>query len=238
MFLALTAGLTAAAAATYAGYASMAPQSQFYGRTLTHGRDPREMALTFDDGPNDPHTSDLLDLLDKYEAKATFFLIGKYVRRRPEIARAIHEAGHAIGNHTYNHPNLIFASPARVRRELEDCGSALEDAIGKHQQLFRPPFGGRLPHVLQACRSLGLTPVMWSVTAYDWNAQSSETIVGHVLHQIGSRRDPKGEIILLHDGGHLAFGTNRAHTVEATRRLLEKYSAEGRKFVAIPELSL
>jgi peptidoglycan/xylan/chitin deacetylase (PgdA/CDA1 family) len=238
MFLALTAGLTAAAAATYAGYASMAPQSQLYGRTLTCGRDPQEMALTFDDGPNDPHTYHLLDLLDKHGAKATFFVIGKYVRRRPEIARAIQEAGHAIGNHTYNHPNLIFASPARVRRELEDCRIALEDAVGERQSLFRPPFGGRLPHVLRTCRALGLTPVMWSITAYDWNAQSPETIVNHVVRQIASRRNPKGEIILLHDGGHLAFGSNRAHTVEATRRLLEKYSAEGKKFVAIPELSL
>ncbi|HLJ29918.1 MAG TPA: polysaccharide deacetylase family protein [Candidatus Angelobacter sp.] len=238
MLFALTALTATAAATSYAGYASMAPQSQLYGHTLTHGRDPREMALTFDDGPNDPHTFHLLDLLAKHGAKATFFLIGKYVRQRPEIVRAIQEAGHAIGNHTYNHPNLIFASPARVRRELEDCRDAVEDAVGKHQPLFRPPFGGRLPHVLRACRSLGLTPVMWSVTAYDWNAKSPEAIVGHVLQQMTARKTPKGEIILLHDGGHLAFGADRAHTVEATRRLLEKYSAEGKKFVAIPEFSL
>src|SRR5215472_5538063 len=120
MLLALT-GLAAAAAAAYAGYASMAPHSQLYGRTLTHGRNPRQMALTFDDGPNDPHTFHLLDLLAKHRAKATFFLIGKYVRQRPEIVRAIQAAGHAIGNHTFNHPNLIFVTPARVRRELEGC---------------------------------------------------------------------------------------------------------------------
>src|SRR5215471_12595764 len=125
MLLALTGLAAAATAATYAGYASMAPQSQLYGRTLTHGHDPGQMALTFDDGPNDPHTLQLLDLLDKHGAKATFFLIGKYVRQRPEIVRAIQQAGHAIGNHTYNHPNLIFASAARVRQELEDCRKAL-----------------------------------------------------------------------------------------------------------------
>ena len=234
MFLIFT-GLAAAAAASYAGYASMAPQSQLYGRTLTHGRDPSQIALTFDDGPNDPHTLHLLDLLARHKAKATFFLIGKYVRQRPDIVRAIKDAGHALGNHTDNHPNLIFATPKRVRQELDSCRKALEDAIGQNQPLFRPPFGGRLPHVLATCRSMGLTPVMWSVTAYDWSAKSPDTIVGHVTRQVNTNKD-RAHIVLLHDGGHLAFGTDRSHTVEATRRLLEKYSAEGKNFVSIPEL--
>lgn len=193
------------------------------------------MALTFDDGPNDPHTFQLLDLLAKHEAKATFFLIGRYVRQRPEMVRAIQQAGHAIGNHTYNHPNLIFVSPAGVRRELEDCRKALEDAIGEHQPLFRPPFGGRLPHVLRACRSLDLLPVMWSVTAYDWNAKSPDSIVEHVLTGVRGQGD-RGQIILLHDGSHRAFGADRSFTVEATRRLLERYSKEGKKFVFVTEL--
>ncbi|HZD08182.1 MAG TPA: polysaccharide deacetylase family protein, partial [Candidatus Limnocylindrales bacterium] len=90
--------LASAAVAGYAGYATMAPASQLYGRTLTHGSDPQQMALTFDDGPNDPHTMHLLDVLARHNAKATFFLIGKYVRQRPEIARAILAAGHEIGN--------------------------------------------------------------------------------------------------------------------------------------------
>src|SRR6266853_6796154 len=96
----------AAGAASYAGYATMAPASQLYGRTVTHGSDPQQMALTFDDGPNDPHTMRLLDVLAKHNAKATFFLIGRYVRQCPEIARAVLAAGHEIGNHTYSHPNL------------------------------------------------------------------------------------------------------------------------------------
>jgi len=215
----------------------MAPHSQLYGRTLTHGRNPRQMALTYDDGPNDPHTLHLLDVLDKSRVKATFFLIGKYVRQRPDIVRDIRAAGHTIGNHTFNHPNLIFVSPAGVRRELEHCRKALEDAVGERQLWFRPPFGGRLPNVLRTCRSLGMQPVMWSVTAYDWNAQSAEAIVGHVVKRM-SGREARGDVILLHDGSHLAFGTDRSHTVEATRRLLERYSSEGKEFVAIPELQL
>jgi len=233
----LLTGLGALAAASYAGYAAMAPGSQLYGRTLTHGSDPRQMALTFDDGPNDPYTLELLDLLAKHEAKATFFVIGDYVRRRPEIVRAIHQAGHALGNHTFRHPNLIFVSSDRLHQELDECGKAVEDAIGGPVSLFRPPFGGRRPAVLRAARSHGLTPVMWSVTSYDWSAKSAETIVSKVDSQIARHNDSQAEIILLHDGGHLAFGTDRGYTVEATRQLLEKYSGK-KKFVSVTELQV
>jgi peptidoglycan/xylan/chitin deacetylase (PgdA/CDA1 family) len=215
----------------------MAPGSQLYGRTLTHGSDPRQMALTFDDGPNEPHTLHLLDLLAQHGAKATFFLIGRYVRSRPEMVRAIRDAGHAVGNHTYNHPNLILVSARRVRQELQDCRKALEDAIGAPAPLFRPPFGGRRPNILRTARALGLEPVMWSVTSYDWSAKSSEAIVQKVVSRIDSRRRPQGEIVLLHDGGHVRFGADRSHTVEATRVLLERYSAEGKKFVSVLELA-
>jgi peptidoglycan/xylan/chitin deacetylase (PgdA/CDA1 family) len=221
-----------AGAASYAGYATMAPQSQLYGRTLTHGSDPNQIVLTFDDGPNDPHTLRLLDLLARHGAKATFFLIGKYVRQRPEIARAIAAAGHEIGNHTYSHPNLIFVSATRLRQELEDCNKALADELGRKPVLFRPPFGGRRPSVLRTARALGLKPVMWSVTGYDWNAPSAEHILGKVTSGLKSRR---AEIVLLHDGGHLGFGADRGHTVEATRRLLEMHS--DKRFVSVSQLA-
>lgn len=227
----------AAAAASYAGYASMAPSSQLYGRTLTHGRDPRQIALTYDDGPNDPHTLRLLDVLARHNVKATFFLIGKYVRQRPDIVRAVHDAGHDIGNHTYNHPNLIFASSQRVRQELEDCSKAINDAIGSFQPLFRPPFGGRLPGALKTVRKLELEPVMWSVTAYDWEATSGDYILGHIDRQMSVRKHQQGEIILLHDGSHRAFGIDRSHTVEATRQLLERNSSQEKQFVSISKLS-
>ena len=238
MWFLLTSGAVTAAAASYAGYATMAPGSQLYGRTLVQGADPSQIALTYDDGPNDPHTLHLLDVLDRHQAKATFFLIGKFVRERPEIARAIQAAGHAVGNHTYSHPILIFLSAAAVKQELEDCNKALEDTLGASPTLFRPPFGGRRPVVLQTARSLGLTPVMWSVTAYDWSATSADSIVQKVERRIDVQNSSLGQVVLLHDGGHLAMSTDRSHTVEATRILLNKYSAAGKKFVAIPDLAL
>lgn len=235
MFPVITA-LAAAAAASYAGYATMAPESQLYGRTLTHGNDPGQLALTFDDGPNDPHTLHLLDVLAEHQAKATFFLIGKYIRQRPGIVRAIRAAGHAIGNHTENHPNLIFVSAGGVRQELESCRKALEDAAGESTRWFRPPFGGRRANVLRTVRAMDMEPVMWSVSGSDWKAKSADEIVATVVRQVQFRTRRQSEIVLLHDGAHESFGMDRHFTVEATRALLERYSPS-KKFVSISELT-
>ncbi len=104
-------GASLAAAAVAAGYQSMAPRGQWYGRTFT-GLQPesKQLALTYDDGPNDPHTFRLLEVLAKHNVKATFFLIGRFVKQRPDIARELMRAGHVVGNHTFSHPNLIFAT--------------------------------------------------------------------------------------------------------------------------------
>jgi peptidoglycan/xylan/chitin deacetylase (PgdA/CDA1 family) len=225
--------IAAAAAASYAGYASMAPGAQLYGRTLPHGSDPGQIAFTYDDGPNDPHTQHLLDVLARHDARATFFLIGRYVKQRPEIARAIQAAGHAIGNHTYTHPNLILVSESKLKQELSNCRKALEDAISAPVTLFRPPFGGRRPNVLRTVRAMGMEPVLWSVTSFDWKARSAEYIVNKVSKQLD--RATHGEIVLLLDGGHLGFGAERGFTVEATKALLSKYA--GKRFVAIPDLT-
>ena len=107
-----------------------------YGRTLTHGSDPSQMALTFDDGPNDPHTLHLLDVLAKHNARATFFLIGKYVRKRPDIVRAIAAAGHEIGRHTDRHPNLILVSAARLRQELKPTATRHWKTLWERVRLF------------------------------------------------------------------------------------------------------
>ena len=111
------AGLTAAAVA--AGYQSMAPRGQWYGKTFTGLRpESRQLALTYDDGPNDPHTFRLLEVLAKHNVRATFFLIGRFVKQRPDIAREVTRAGHVVGNHTFSHPNLIFATAGQTKTEL------------------------------------------------------------------------------------------------------------------------
>jgi peptidoglycan/xylan/chitin deacetylase (PgdA/CDA1 family) len=223
-------GLTAAAAASAAGYQSIAPTGQWYGRTFAGGvRGSKQIFLTYDDGPNDPHTLKLLEVLAKQSVRATFFMIGRYVRQRPDIARAVAQAGHVIGNHTFTHPLLIFKSAAQTRTELVDCRQALEDAIGQHSNLFRPPFGGRRPGTLRIARELGLQTVMWNVTGYDWKAPAA------AIEQKVARQMHGGGVILLHDGGHRAMGADRAQTVIATENLIRRYHDRGYQFVTVPE---
>jgi peptidoglycan-N-acetylglucosamine deacetylase len=205
-----------------------------FGRTVIAGSDIQEVALTFDDGPNDPYTQRLLDLLARYQAQATFFLIGSFVRRRPDIARAIHKAGHLVGNHTMSHPSLLWEWPWRVRQELADCNAAIEDATGEAVRWFRPPFGARRPDVLRTAEELGLTPVMWNAWGHDWDATQPDMVTALVqsgIHLNQSRR--RGSNVLLHDGGHERLGTDRSVTLAATANLLETWSKSGLRLVTV-----
>jgi peptidoglycan/xylan/chitin deacetylase (PgdA/CDA1 family) len=215
-----------------AGYNTMAPRSQLYGRTFIgeRGRTKR-LALTFDDGPNDPHTLVLLDVLARHQVRATFFLIGEFVERRPDIVRAVADAGHEIGNHTYSHPNLIFRRRGDVRQEIERCERALDAVIGAHARLFRPPHGGRTPSVLRTIRQTGFEPVMWSVSGWDWNNDPAEHIANTVHRQVRG-----GDVVLLHDGGHQRFGTDRSQSVLATDLVLRHYRDQGYEFVTVGEM--
>lgn len=210
----------------------MSPTGQWYGNTFIGlPRGSKKLALTFDDGPNDPHTPRLLEVLAKHGVRATFFMLGKFVQQRPDIAREVANAGHVIGNHTFSHPNLIFKSHSQAAVELRNCERILADTVGDHSRLFRPPFGGRRPASLRVARSLGLQPVMWNVTGRDWNAPSAEYIEKKVANQIRG-----GDVILLHDGGHQRLGVDRSLTVAATDRLLARYREAGFEFVTILQM--
>jgi peptidoglycan/xylan/chitin deacetylase (PgdA/CDA1 family) len=158
-------------------------------------------------------------------------MIGRFVQQRPDIARAVAQAGHVIGNHTLTHPLLIFESAAQTRTQLVECRAVLTDVIGEHSNLFRPPFGGRRPATLRVARKLGLETVMWNVTGYDWNAPPASEIEKKV-----SRKMRGGDVILLHDGGHRAMGADRTQTVIATDNLIRRYKDQGYEFVTIAEM--
>jgi peptidoglycan/xylan/chitin deacetylase (PgdA/CDA1 family) len=230
--LASLIGAVTAAGLSAAGFQSMAPTGQWFGRTFVGlAGGSKLLALTYDDGPNDAHTQRLMEVLTRHNVRATFFLIGKYAQARPDIVRKLANAGHVIGNHTYTHPNLIFASSFKTRRQLADCAQVLTDTVGEHSRLFRPPFGGRRPQSLRIARSLDLQPVMWSVTGWDWKAPPADYIERRVAKQVRG-----GDVILLHDGGHLQMGADRSQTVLATDRLITRYKAEGYEFVTVPEM--
>ena len=228
----LIGGVGVAGLACWAGYHTMAPTSQLYGPTFVGlGPGSRTLALTYDDGPNDPYTWRMMEVLERHGVKATFFLIGEYVQQKPAIARALVAAGHAVGSHTWSHPNLIFARVTELRLQLVQTRQAIFDATGVETKIFRPPFGGRRPATLRTVRDFGLQTVMWNVTCYDWKAKSVGEIVAHAERQIRG-----GDVILLHDGSHVHMGANRSRSVEASDRILSRYRGEGFEFVTIPEM--
>ena len=230
----IAAGVAVAGLATWAGFESMWPTMQAYGRSFI-GLAPgsKQLALTYDDGPNDPDTLRLIDLLALHNVKATFFVLGKFVGQKPQIVRALVSAGHVIGNHSWDHPRLIFASNAELRRQIERTQSAVYDACGVAPVLFRPPFGGRRPGTLSEVRRIGLEPIMWNVTCYDWKPTTADKVFAHAQRQIRG-----GDVILMHDGDQRAMGADRRHTVEATDRLIVRYRADGFEFVTVPNMML
>jgi peptidoglycan/xylan/chitin deacetylase (PgdA/CDA1 family) len=215
-------------------YASLWPASQIFGRTLIAGDDASEVALTFDDGPNDTATPRLLEVLARHEVRATFFCMGKFGRQEPGLVREIVAAGHLLGNHTMTHPRLSLEPAARVRRELADCNSLLEDIAGTVVRYFRPPFGARRPVVLRLARELGLTPVMWNVTGYDWEPIGADGILRNLERGVArNQRRGCGSNLLLHDGGYSAMGIPRVDTVRAVEQLLAKRSRATTRYVTV-----
>ncbi|RXH57693.1 polysaccharide deacetylase family protein [Granulicella sibirica] len=226
----------AAAGLTVGGwtYAAMYPRSQLFGRVLVAGHNPGELALTFDDGPNGDTTLRLLDVLAKHEARATFFVIGRFVRKQPGIVQAIARAGHIVGNHTMTHPWLHIQTDARIREELRTANVAIEDTLGAPVRFFRPPHGARRPYVLDYARELSLTTVQWNIIANDWRPQESSRIVKTIQRGIiRNRRRNHSTNIVLHDGGDVALGQPRLPTVGAVDTLLASLSSQGIRPVTV-----
>jgi peptidoglycan/xylan/chitin deacetylase (PgdA/CDA1 family) len=163
----------AAAAAGIAAYGGMQPRAQLFGPTVCRTNSARKLAITFDDGPNPAITPKLLNLLDRYKAQATFFLIGRYVRECPELVSEISAHGHGIGNHTESHPNLFWKNPSEIRVELRLTHSAIRNVLGVPPKWFRPPFGFRNPWLAAEARELNMRVVMWTLLPGDWRAPSA-----------------------------------------------------------------
>jgi peptidoglycan/xylan/chitin deacetylase (PgdA/CDA1 family) len=228
------AAVALAAAAGTVTYAALGARSQIFGPTLIAGNDPNEAALTFDDGPNDNATDALLDLLARHEARATFFLIGQFVRQRPELVRRVHAAGHLLGNHTQTHPWLHLKPERVIREELQSCSEAIEDAVGAPVRYFRPPHGARRPAVMRIARELGMTTVQWNAMGHDWEPIGPERMLAHIAQgQARARSRGVGANILLHDGHDVNMGSDRSDTLGVTEQLLERFAREGVRTVTV-----
>jgi peptidoglycan/xylan/chitin deacetylase (PgdA/CDA1 family) len=237
------------AAATAVGglaYAAFHPRSEFFGKHIHATNCSAKLAITFDDGPNPSITPKLLALLDQYNARATFFVVGKFVRDAPDLLREIIARGHSIGNHTETHPNLSLAMPSRVRGQLEDCNGAISEVLGSTPAWFRPPFGLRNPWVIPIANKLGMQAVMWTLLPGDWRAPSAEWLIPR-LQPIATRavknsdgrgnfrENIRGDLLCLHDGYHRHQNGDRRHTLKALQYWFPRWRDLGLKFVTIDE---
>jgi peptidoglycan/xylan/chitin deacetylase (PgdA/CDA1 family) len=214
-------------------YGAMVPSSQLFGPTLTAPRnkpgEPGELALTFDDGPNPACTPRLLDMLAAHNVRATFFMIGRFAGREPDLVRRVQAAGHLIGDHSWSHPNLAMMPAAKVDEELTRSRDVLEQITGAPIRFFRPPYGARRPHVLKTARRLRMIPVTWNAMTNDWTEPSADTIAARLMGCI-DRLEQSGWAanVVLHDGGHRGLGADRGPSVNAAGQLLARYAASHR----------
>jgi peptidoglycan/xylan/chitin deacetylase (PgdA/CDA1 family) len=208
------------------------PRSRLLGPNLASLPSARtEVALTFDDGPDPLVTPRVLDLLDTHRVKATFFCIGQKVERFPEVAAAIVERGHAIGNHSHSHPNTFaFYGPRAVARELARAQDAISAATGRRATLFRAPVGIRGPF-LEACLAReGMSLVSWTRRGLDTVSRNAAAVASRLTRGLGP-----GDVLLLHDGASTRDAWGRPVVLEALPRVLDALAARGLEPRLFPE---
>ena len=212
-------------------YWAISPSSQVYGSIATHGpRQEKLVALTFDDGPNPPWTNEIMKTLDRYDVKATFFVVGANADAAPEVARALIDDGQLVGNHSYRHRKRDALLDPRYA-ELSKAEASISKAAGVCPALFRSPNGFHTPWQLHEVASEGMRTVGWDVQPADWENPKPEVIVKRVLDSV-----KPGSIILLHDGSDTNQGVDRQATLDALPGIIEGLRAQGYRFVRVDEL--
>lgn len=198
------------------------------GAILWHGnRNIPEIALTFDDGPNSQATPKILDILKKYNVKATFFVLGKFIDKNNAILKREVDEGHVIGNHTFTHAKGTITDIEKIDRELLRTDNLILKYTGQNVNYFRPPFGFENWRFLTESELLNYTVVLWSLDVGDWNRTKTEKdITSRVLKMTNN-----GTILLLHDGG-----TSREAVIKSLPVFIKELKRRGYKFVTIDEM--
>ncbi len=183
----------------------------------------RVVALTFDDGPDPTYTPEVLAILAQFDAKATFFQVGREAERRPELDRQIIGSGSSVQNHTWNHADLTRLAAGSWSNEVDRTTSLLQTNTGSTVNCLRPPYGASNPAVVDESTKRNLVPVLWSADTSDWKRPGVDSIVRDGL--LGLR---PGSIILMHDGGG-----DRSETIAALPTILKRIKEQGYKFVSL-----
>ncbi|MGI6361339.1 MAG: polysaccharide deacetylase family protein [Bacillota bacterium] len=186
----------------------------------------KQLSISFDASWGAEKTEKILDILDKYEIKTTFFLVNIWINDYPEMAREIASRGHEIGLHSVTHPNFTSLTDEQITQELNDNYQLIKEVTGQEAVLFRPPFGDYNNNVIEKCQNLGFMPIQWSIDSLDWKDLSATEIEERVMKDIG-----QGDIVLFHNNGK--------HTAEALDPILKQLTEEHNlEIVPISELLL
>lgn len=188
----------------------------------TVAEEKKQIAITFDDGPNPDYTMKLLKGLKKRGVKATFFVLGEEVERYPDILKATYDDGHMIGVHSYQHVNFGQIGDAAALEQVEKTQQAIYDVTGEYTGYIRPPYGCWKKELDQ---ELPMIEVLWDIDPLDWATKDADTIVQRVLQKI-----PDGSIILLHDASE--------SSVSAALTIIDTLQKQGYEFVTVEELIL
>lgn len=203
-------------------YAQWPPRNIYLKKENTQNK----IALTFDDGPHPVQTPEILDILKEYDIKSTFFVLGQYAERNPDIIKRIIAEGHEIGNHSYSHKSLKNLPDSEILDEVTKTENVLENIAGIRPKVFRTPGGYWEGHMVELIRSLGYDIVLWSVDPRDWMHTPVDEIAENVIQNTQS-----GDIILMHDS--IPYGTN---TPEALRKFIPILLDKGFNFVKVSDL--
>ena len=188
-------------------------------------RDQKMLSISFDAAWGNEDTQQLIDILAKYQVRATFFVVGDWVEKYPESVKALHDAGHEVMNHSDSHAHLPQLSAEEIAADLNACNDKIEAVTGVRPTLVRPPYGDYDDNSIRTIRAMGMEPVQWDVDSLDWKDLSAPEITKRVV----SRVKP-GSIVLFHNAA--------LHTPEALPGILETLLQEGYTFVPISELLL
>ena len=223
-------GGAACAASALLAYAVRGRSSTLLAPSVYRGsRHRRAIALTFDDGPSEG-TNQLLEILNRYDTPATFFVCGMNVDRLAGVVRETAAAGHEIGNHSYSHPALYLRSQAFINEELSSAQAVIADTTGAAPALFRAPFGARWFGLREVQRDLNLMGVMWTVLGRDWKLPA-DGIARRVLNRTGN-----GAIICLHDGRGVERNPDIGQTLQAVQTLIPALQDRGFVFETVSQL--